>query len=130
LRARLAVGAQDLVLGGPPLRIGVELRRSAVGPVPRLVRDRLPPVPLVVAVPALALATQQPVEKPTAVALTIEGLLGWYRDDGGLQPPQQAVAYALHCAPARLEEAGRPAPGALVDAIAAHRRVAPMAGGA
>jgi hypothetical protein len=57
----------------------------------------------------------------TAVALTLVGILGWDRHDVGLQPAQQAVAYALRYAAVRLEEAGRPAPQALLQAIGAHR---------
>jgi hypothetical protein len=116
----------------PSARTAVELRRSTVGPVPRLVRDAASPVSLSLAVPALilAVAAEQTAEERTAVALTLEGVLGWDHHDIGLQPAQQAVAYALRYAAARLEEAGRPAPEALLEAIGAHRTVTPMAGGA
>jgi hypothetical protein len=110
----------------------VELHRSRVGPVPRLARGAGPPLALAVAVPALmlAIAVEQAPEERTAAALVLEGVLGWDRHDAGLQPAQQAVAYALRYAAARLEEAGRPAPPALREAIAAQRTVTPMAGGA
>jgi hypothetical protein len=115
----------------PSARTTVELHRSTVGPVPRLVSDAASPVSLSLAVPALilAVAAEQTAEERTAVALMLEGVLGWDRHDVGLQPAQQAVAYALRYAAARLEEAGQPTPQALLEAIGAHRKLTPMAGG-
>ena len=62
-----------------------------------------------------------------AAALTLEGVLGWYREaDPHLRPPQQAVAYSLRYAVSRLEEAARPVPTDLERAVGEHRRINPM----
>jgi len=50
--------------------------------------------------------------------------------DPNLQPPQQAIAYALRHSAARLSEEGRALPAELSTAIKEHRKIAPMAGGA
>jgi len=108
----------------------VELHRSRIGPVPRLARGGGPPLTLALPALMLAIAVEQAPEERTAAALVLEGVLGWDRHDAGLQPAQQAVAYALRYAAARLDEAGREPPEALREAIAAQRTVTPMAGGA
>jgi hypothetical protein len=113
--------------------VTVALARSVAGPVPSLGRPAPPPADLLVGALALLaeLALAQGAEERLAAALAIEGLLGWWAAaDPTFQPPQQAVAYALRHAGARLEEAGRPIPPGLRAAIAAHAVIRPMAGGA
>lgn len=65
-----------------------------------------------------------------SAALSLKGLLGWYRAaDPHLQPAQQAVAYALRHAVARLNEEGYPTPVELNTAVDEDREISPMAGG-
>jgi hypothetical protein len=80
---------------------------------------------------AVSLEEDEAGDMRLSVALALEGLLGWYREaDPHLQPPQQALAYAVRYAAARLREAGRAVPPGLGSAVAAHRKISPMAGGA
>ena len=129
------VAEMDLVphAGEPAVRVRAQLVRSALGPVPTIGRASHAAMTLAEAAAAVlgvALAPS-PADLRLASALTIEGLLGWYRAaDPHLQPPQQAIAFALRHARARLMEQGRPVPEALGLAVREHRKVAPMAGGA
>jgi inactivated superfamily I helicase len=114
-------------------RIVLKLTRSPVGPVPSL--GRAAPSPLAVAAAAAAVIAaflgEADGDLRLASALTLEGVLGWYREaDPHFQPPQQAVAYSLRYAASRLEEAARPVPADLTRSVAEHRRITPMAGGA
>jgi len=114
-------------------RIELQIVSSAVGPVPTV--GRASPASLTLAAAAgvvLAASLEEDEgELRLAAALALEGLLGWYREvDPHLQPPQQALAYAFRYAASRLEEAGRTVPPGLGSAVAAHRRISPMAGGA
>lgn len=110
----------------------MQLVRSPIGPVPSLGRSSHPASLLgraSVAALGVALARSDAGSRLSA-ALTIEGLLGWYTQaDPQLQPPQQALAYALRHARARLEETNRTGPPALLSAISEHRKINPMAGG-
>jgi hypothetical protein len=119
--------------GGGGTRMTVQLVRSALGPVPTLGRAT-PPAPLVAnaATAALAVALAPAcTDVRLAAALAVEGLMGWYAiADPHLQPPQQAIAYALRHAVARLEEENRTPPPALADAVRMQRAISPMAGGA
>lgn len=134
---RLVVEVSGFVLDeasepGEP-RVVVHLVRSAVGPVPKPARRAPGPVALAAAGTAVLGCCLAPMGRDVrlSAALALEGLLGWYRAaDPHLQPPQQAIAYALRHAGARLEEEGRPPPAALSAAIEEHRKIAPMAGGA
>jgi hypothetical protein len=130
-----AVAGLALVEGGEPgqPRIGAQLVRSAVGPVPTIGRASPGALALGIAATAALAVYTQPVDAAgrLATALALEGVLGWYREaDPHLQPPQQAVAYALRHAAARLEEADRVAPPELLAAVREHRKINPMAGGA
>lgn len=120
--------------GGPGVtRIVVKLVRSPVGPVPTMNRQgHAAPVLVRAAAAVLAVAlTPCDADIRLAAALSLEGLLGWYREaDPQLQPPQQAIAYALRHAEARLAEEGRAVPAALATAVHEHRKLSPMAGGA
>lgn len=113
--------------------IEARLVRSAVGPIPTVGRTAHPSPTLALA-GAAALAVclvRVPPATRLAAALSIEGLLGWYKvADPHLQPPQQAVAYSLRHAVARLSEEGRLVPDALSAAVKANRKITPMAGGA
>lgn len=114
-------------------RLSAQLVRSALGPVPTLGRASPPPA-LIANAATVALAAAlgpEGIDVRLAAALALEGLLGWYEiADPHLQPPQQAIAYALRHAVARLEEEGRAAPEALAQAVRRQRRISPMAGGA
>ena len=114
-------------------RITMRLVRSPVGPVPTTGR-RGHPAPLLAGAASAALAVALAPSAPEirlAAALSLEGLLGWYREaDPQLQPPQQAIAYALRHAATRFSEGGRGVPPALVAAVQEHHRLSPMAGGA
>ena len=110
----------------------VHLVRSAVGPVPKPARRAPGSVALAAAGTVVLGCCLAPMGRDVrlSAALALEGLLGWYQAaDPHLQPPQQAIAYALRHAGARLEEEGRPRPAALSAAIEEHRKIAPMAGG-
>lgn len=116
--------------GGP--RIEVQLVRSAVGPVPTLGRAAPAASALAIAAAATLAVCAHPVSAAgrLATALALEGLVGWYRQaDPHLQPPQQAVAYSLRHAAARMNEVGRSSPPELVAAVKEHRTLTPMAGG-
>lgn len=114
-------------------RIAAQLVRSRLGPIPTVGRAAPGALALGAAASA-ALAVCMERSEPDSrlgAALVLEGLLGWYREaDPHLQPPQQALAYALRHAAARLVEADRIPPADLVRAIEEHRRLEPMAGGA
>jgi hypothetical protein len=130
-----AVAGLELVEDDEPgrPRIDAQLVRSPVGPVPTIGRASPGASALGIAATAVLAVCTHPVEAAgrMASALALEGVLGWYREaDPHLQPPQQAVAYSLRHATARLEEAGRIAPRELVAAVREHRRINPMAGGA
>lgn len=119
--------------GRGTLRVVAQLIRSTLGPVPTT--GRVNPGSQVLA--DAAVVTLATTLAPTgldvrlAAALSIEGLIGWYRvADPHLQPPQQAIAYALRHAVARLTEEGRPIPAELATAVRQHRKISPMAGGA
>lgn len=124
-----------LRLGGPgegTVRILARLIRSPLGPVPS-VGGGHGPLSLAVAASATLGVCMAPLGSATrlASALCLEGLLGWYRfADPHLQPPQQALAYALRHAAARLAEEGKPLPDELAIAVETHRKISPMAGGA
>jgi len=117
----------------PETTVVMQLVRSPIGPIPSIGRTSHPASVLarasVVAL-GVTLAASDAASRLSA-ALTMEGLLGWYREaDPQLQPPQQALAYSLRHARARLEEMNRHVPGALQSAIDEHRKINPMAGGA
>ncbi len=132
LRAASGLEPADAERPGDP-RVVVQLIRSALGPVPTLGRAHHGSLTLVAAAAATLASCLVPVDSHVrlASALAIEGLLGWYRiADPHLQPPQQAIAYSLRHAAARLSEEGRSIPIELATAIEEHRKIAPMAGGA
>jgi hypothetical protein len=107
--------------------------RSPLGPVPSLGRAAPSPLALAAGAAAAMAASLGEAEGDVrlAAALTLEGVLGWYRQaDPHLQPPQQAVAYSLRDAASRLEEAARSVPPDLERAVGEHRTIKPMAGGA
>jgi hypothetical protein len=87
-----------------------------VGPVPNL-RKPGPRESPAVAVAALtllmALAVDAGSDERLALALGIEGLVGWYNESHRLTAPRNAVTFALDHAGARLAEAGREAPPSL-----------------
>lgn len=129
------VSGLELTRRGEPgdPRIVVQLLRSALGPVPTVGRASPGSRSLASAAAAALGVFLAPMESDVrlASALAIEGLLGWYRvADPHLQPPQQAIAYALRHSAARLSEEGRALPAELSAAITEHRKIAPMAGGA
>ena len=114
-------------------RIRAKLVTSAVGPILTIGRASHGSPTLASAGAAAFAVSLAPVglDVRLAAALSLEGLLGWFAvADPQLQPPQQAIAYALRHAAARLTEAGRPAPVALAVAVREHRKISPMAGGA
>jgi hypothetical protein len=123
---------ESSAIGQP--RIELQVVQSAVGPVSTVGRASPASLALAVAggvVLAVSLAEDEAGELRLSVALALEGLLGWYREaDPHLQPPQQALAYAFRYAASRLEEVGRTVPPGLRRAVAAHRQISPMAGGA
>jgi len=132
---RSAEDARSLVDWDEPgrPRVTVQLARSSIGPVPRLGRAAWSSGELSLATLALLEAVTMDAQAPDrlGVALTLEGLIGYYRHaDPNFQPPQQAVAFALRYASMRLGEAGHAAPPCLEQAAAAHRSITPMAGGA
>jgi hypothetical protein len=125
----------ELIAAGAPgqTRISAQLVKSALGPVPTIGRATPGTLSLGVAAAAALAVCSYPIDAGgrLATALALEGLLGWYREaDPHLQPPQQAVAYSLRHAVARLAEAGRASPPELMMAVAEHRKISPMAGGA
>jgi hypothetical protein len=131
----IAVSGLRLAEPGEPgaTRVTAQLVRSALGPAPTLGRASPPPAQVANAATAALAEALGPegVDVRLAAALALEGLLGWYEiADPHLQPPQQAIAYALRHAVARLEEEGRAAPGALAEAVRRQRRISPIAGGA
>ena len=114
-------------------RVLTQLVRSTVGPIPTIGRASHGSPTLASAGTATLAVSLAPVgaEVRLAAALAIEGLLGWYAvADPQLQPPQQAIAYALRHAAARLSEQGRAVPAELAIAVHEHRKISPMAGGA
>ena len=114
-------------------RIVAQLVKSALGPVPTVGRAAPGALALGAAAAAVMAVSLEETDADArlATALALEGLLGWYhRADPHLQPPQQALAYSLRHADARLAEAGRKPPAELISAIRQHRKLAPMAGGA
>lgn len=116
----------------PDPRIAVQLIRSRLGPVPTVGRAGHASTLLAAAAAAAVgvCTAAAPSDLRLASALVLEGLVGWYRAaDPHLQPPQQAVAFALRHADARLAERGRPSPDALAAAVDEQRKVEPMAGG-
>jgi hypothetical protein len=116
----------------PDPRITVQLVRSRLGPVPTVGRAGHASTLLAAAAGAAAgvCTAAAPAGLRLAAALLLEGLLGWYRAaDPHLQPPQQAVAFALRHADARLAERGHPSPDALAAAVVEQRKIEPMAGG-
>jgi hypothetical protein len=119
------------VVDPPGPRLTLEIVRSSVGPVPRL-QDLAPAgFGLADCTESLLAAVAAPLsgDERIALVLTLEGTLGWYQhSDASFQPAQQAVAYALRHAAARLREGGQPVPDSLAAAIDAHR-VIPLAGG-
>lgn len=137
LPATLQIAVSGLRVADPgapgATRIVVRLVRSAVGPIPTLGRGA-PAAPLLAGASAAALAVALAPAGAAirlAAGLSLEGLLGWYREaDPQLQPPQQAIAYSLRHAAARLAEQGRTIPPALAVAVHEHRKISPMAGGA
>jgi len=120
------------VVEAPASRVVVQLVRSRLGPVPTTGRAGHAPALLATAAGVVlgVSGAAAPSDARLAAALTLEGLLGWYRvADPHLQPPQQAVAYALRHADARMAERGRPSPRPLAVAVAEQRKIEPMAGG-
>ena len=95
--------------------VTVEIAQTAGGLVPTL-RD--PPsseaaVAICALALALALAVDAGAEDRLALALTLEGVVAWYRASHRLTPPRHALVYALAHARDRLREAGRALPPAL-----------------
>jgi len=124
-----AIGAPD---GPRSLRIASKLVRSLLGPIPSIGLSSYGSLSLAdAAAAALAMALAPAgMDVRLSAALSLEGLLGWYRvADPHLQPPQQAVAYALRHAVARLTEEGHPISAELRTAVDEHRKISPMAGG-
>jgi hypothetical protein len=104
--------------GSGRTQVVAELAPSAVGPVPVLRKGppRGGPVTAICALALLvALAVDADDEGRLALALTVEGLVGWYTESHRLTAPRNAVAYAIAHASARLEEAGRSLPADLGD---------------
>jgi hypothetical protein len=90
-----------------------ELRSAAVGPVPALSGDVVRTgAGLAVAALALllALAVDADADGRLALALSVEGLVGWYNESHRLVAPRNAVTFALAHAVARLDDAGRDLP--------------------
>ncbi|MEW6583730.1 MAG: hypothetical protein AB1416_13320, partial [Actinomycetota bacterium] len=117
----------------PAAPVTVELRRSPLGPAPRLRGSRHDAASLLRAALTLTadVADRHGPDGRLILALILEGVLLWQGTAGaGMQSAQQAVAYAVHHAAGRLEERGHPLPAPLARAAAAQRRLAPMSGGA
>lgn len=115
------------------MRVVAQLVRSALGPVPTIGRSSYGSLTLANAAAATLAFSLAPLGSDVrlAAALSLEGLLGWYSvADPHLQPPQQAIAYSLRHAVARLSEEGRNVPRDLEIATDEHRKISPMAGGA
>ncbi len=96
-------------------RVRINLERSAVGPVGIL---KSPPrSPQVLGLAALVAgawgARQEDAHGRLALALAMEGLLGWYREAHRMTPPRQAVEAGRTHAMDRLQAAGRGLPPAL-----------------
>jgi hypothetical protein len=90
-----------------------ELGPSAVGPVPVLrkgVHGEGPGFAVAALALLIALAVDADEDGRLALALTVEGLVGWYRDTHRMAAPHKGVTYALEHAVARLDDAGRPVP--------------------
>jgi len=90
-----------------------ELGPSPVGPVPVLrkgIHGEGPGFAVAALALLIALAVDADEDGRLALALTLEGLVGWYRDTHRLVAPHKGVTYALEHAVARLDEAGRPVP--------------------
>ena len=99
--------------------VTVELVHSAVGPVP--VRKGSPPAPSLVLGGLAAAAWDARAAGPEgrlAIALALEGLIGWYAEAHRLTPARDAVASARIHAADRLRAAGHALPPALADAPA------------
>ena len=91
----------------------VELRSAPVGPVAVLVGDVVksgPGLPTGALALLVALAVDADREGRLALALSVEGLVGWYRESHRLVAPRSAVTFALAHAVARLDDAGRDVP--------------------
>ena len=91
----------------------VELRQSAVGPVPALGGDAVKAGPgLAVGALALlvALAVDADADGRLALGLAVEGLVAWYRESHRLVAPRNALVFARAHAVARLDEVGRDLP--------------------
>jgi hypothetical protein len=115
------------------MRVVAQLVRSALGPVPTIGRASYGSLTLADAAAATLAFFLAPLGSDfrLAAALSLEGLLGWYSiADPHLQPPQQAIAYSLRHAVARLSEEDRNVPRDLTLATDEHRKISPMAGGA
>ena len=124
-----AMGAPE---GADTLRIAARLVKSGLGPIPSIGLSSYGSVSLADAAAAVLAMALVPagMDVRLSAALSLEGLLGWYRiADPHLQAPQQAVAYALRHAVARLTEEGHPVPAELRTAVDEHRKISPMAGG-
>ena len=63
----------------------------------------------------VALAVDADVDGRLALALSVEGLVGWYRESHRLVAPRSSVIFARAHAVARLDDAGRDVPLELRD---------------
>lgn len=102
-------------------RVEVEVARNRAGHlVPRLAASPEFAGPSV-EVAALALVQHaaggpaRDADARLALALSVEGVLAWYREGHQLTPPGDALAYALAHAGERMDEAGRTTPPGLAD---------------
>lgn len=124
--------AMEAADGPRSLRIVAKLVRSGLGPIPSIGLSSYGSLSLADAAAVALAVALAPVgmDVRLSAALSLEGLLGWYRlADPHLQPPQQAIAYSLRHAAARLGEEGHPIPAELRIAVEEHRKISPMAGG-
>jgi hypothetical protein len=90
-----------------------ELRAAPVGPVAALGGDVVksgPGLPTGALALLVALAVDADADGRLALALSIEGLVGWYGESHRLVAPRNAVTFALAHAVARLDDVGRDVP--------------------
>jgi hypothetical protein len=97
-------------------RIRAELTPAAVAPT--VVLKDPPPrggrtLPVAALALIVALGADSGADGRIALALALEGLLGWYQESHRLTAIRQASAFALVHAAERLAEAGRPVPPGL-----------------
>lgn len=97
------------------INVGMDIVGSAVGPVPRLSErpGEAGPGMEIASMAVVIAAAVDGEDDRMALALGIEGLVAWHRESDRLNPPRDALAFALSHAATRLEEVGGTLPPGL-----------------